>query len=619
MQVQVAGAVMAAAAAACVGIAAAAAAALQRMSRSRVFTSGSKMMMHSETTEPRSGVQCTHSLRECDAFYVEIRTREARDNTAVNLVSLVVRALAGAWERKGRRDVALEVAPCNLLSSEKPVTFMSVRMRSVVDDAPVACTGVWLGNVISRVLDSDLCSKSLVNVDVQPLLVRAAVVQRQILACQEHFALEVLGKGPPDPCKKGTAALWRWEPKSAALRIEAVDAHDDDAETPVRVLAIAKVREENAKAKTLASTTTTSDDKESKKDKLDSVLATLSPSAAAAVRRRIAERDGLVVGSAERAKVQAWLDHVARLPSSTSSDKAAAAQVDMSTKLQEAAEKLDAVVHGLEDAKAAVLQIVGQTLRAPDAPVRALGLCGPPGCGKTSLAVRGIGVALNDRPVRVIGLGGAKDSSVLLGHDYTYSGSRPGRVVDAVCSAGVSNCIIVFDELDKLSDSAQGKEVASVLMSIVDPAQNKAFEDTYLLGVPIDLSRVVFVFTFNDASLIDPILLDRLHIVHVKELSAAEKKKVVRERMLPSIAESLGLKNATMDDDCVVQLLSRLDGGSLRGAEKALERALLNANIRTIREKHVFDGATPLRIESVDLPPNPSASAPRNAFNSMYA
>jgi ATP-dependent Lon protease len=288
----------------------------------------------------------------------------------------------------------------------------------------------------------------------------------------------------------------------------------------------------------------------------------------------------------------------------------------MSADLENAAKKLDKVVHGLEDAKSAVLQIVGQVIRAPDAPVRALGLCGPPGCGKTSLAVRGIGAALKDRPVRVIGLGGAKDSSVLLGHDFTYSGSRPGRVIDAVCSAGVSDCVLVFDELDKLSDTASGKEVASVLMSIVDPTQNKAFEDTYLIGVPIDLSRVVCVFTFNDISLVDPILLDRLHIVHVHELSVAEKKKVVQSRMLPEIAKSLGVDNVTIDDECVTLLLQNLKGGSFRGAEKALEHAILSANVRTIREKRSVDGSNPMKIEHDDLPKHPTS---KDFISTMYA
>jgi hypothetical protein len=576
-----------------------------------------KLIAERDYAEPRSGVRCTTS-RESDAFYVEMTGRaksaDLPDADVIKKVDMVVRAIAGAWESRGRRDVSLEVAPSSCAVGGRPTLLMTIRM---ISDAPVSCTGTWVGNVISKVLDTDLCSRSLVNVDVQPLLVRAAVVQRNVLTCQEHWALQSLGKAPAEPCLKGEAALWRWDPKSSAMSIDVVEAHDDDAEAPVRVIGISTVREQkkNAAKDSSSKDSSSSNSSNSNKDpakSLELVLASLSSSAVSAVRRRIAERDALVQGSSERAKVQAWLDHVARLPV----PRKAEGSIDMSADLENAAKKLDKVVHGLEDAKSAVLQIVGQVIRAPDAPVRALGLCGPPGCGKTSLAVRGIGAALKDRPVRVIGLGGAKDSSVLLGHDYTYSGSRPGRVLDAVCSAGVSDCVLVFDELDKLSDTASGKEVASVLMSIVDPTQNKAFEDTYLIGVPIDLSRVVCVFTFNDISLVDPILLDRLHIVHVHELSVAEKKKVVQSRMLPEIAKSLGVDNVTIDDECVTLLLQNLKGGSFRGAEKALEHAILSANVRTIREKRSVDGSNPLKIEHDDLPKH---STSKDFISTMYA
>ena len=218
----------------------------------------------------------------------------------------------------------------------------------------------------------------------------------------------------------------------------------------------------------------------------------------------------------------------------------------------------------------------------------------------------------------MISLGGAKDSSMLLGHEYTYAGSRPGRVFDAVCSSGVDNCVLVFDELDKISSTDAGREVASVLMSIIDPAQNKAFEDSYLLGVPLDLSRIICVFTFNDISRVDPVLLDRMHVVRVKELSFDEKKKVVQSCMLPAITKSLGLENVTIEDDCVTLLLQKLPGGGcgggyMREAEKALERAIISANIRTIRTSN--RPVDHLQIKSEDLPNHTETC---EAFTIMY-
>jgi ATP-dependent Lon protease len=258
---------------------------------------------------------------------------------------------------------------------------------------------------------------------------------------------------------------------------------------------------------------------------------------------------------------------------------------------------------------------------------------GPPGCGKTTFATRAIPLALG-RPVQVVNLGGAKDSAVLLGHNYTYEGSRIGQVVRAFSASGVCDPVLVFDELDKVSDTAQGREIVHVLMSLTDPAQNGAFADTYLSGVPVDLSRALMVFTFNDAAAIDPVLLDRIQVVRVPDASRAEKRDIVRRFVLPKIAEACGLVVDDLAPEALDALVSpaqgassassdmhmHAGGGGLRGIERVLERALLSANVRSIRAKvpaatRIQVGVEDIREAARDADGGRSALA----FPSMYS
>jgi ATP-dependent Lon protease len=194
--------------------------------------------------------------------------------------------------------------------------------------------------------------------------------------------------------------------------------------------------------------------------------------------------------------------------------------------------------------------------------------------------------------------------------------------------------VLVFDELDKVSDTAQGREIVHVLMSLTDPAQNGAFADTYLSGVPVDLSRALMVFTFNDAAAIDPVLLDRIQVVRVPDASRAEKRDIVRRFVLPKIAEACGLVVDDLAPEALDALVSpaqgassasshmhtHAGGGGLRGIERVLERALLSANVRSIRAK--VPAATRIQVGVEDIreaarDADGGRSAP--AFPSMYS
>lgn len=323
-------------------------------------------------------------------------------------------------------------------------------------------------------------------------------------------------------------------------------------------------------------------------------------------------------------KVKKWLEYVGRLPfdrpdtAHTHGDTHGGDGGDhhdwkkKKSELDRARAVLDRVTHGMSSAKAAVLEVVSRLLVAPRSPSRAMLFAGPPGCGKTTFLTRGLGEALR-RPVRFIGMGGARDVSFLLGHGYSYEGARPGRLVEEIISAGTSSPVLVMDEIDKISDTPGGREVMHVLMSLVDPTQNMTFMDNYLSGVPLDLSRMLVVFTCNDTSLVDPVLLDRLRVVRVGEPTREEKHETARDYVLPRVARTFGydssscsllpedeeerrkvvdtLISATMEDDGDDAGSGRCSGGGggMRGIEKMVERVMMKAVMRRIDEDEYED------------------------------
>jgi ATP-dependent Lon protease len=285
--------------------------------------------------------------------------------------------------------------------------------------------------------------------------------------------------------------------------------------------------------------------------------------------------------------------------------------------LNKAAAALDAAAHGMSNVKEVIIEMVCQQMRSPGTRMRALGLHGGPGCGKTTLATRGIAVALG-RPAVVISLGGAHDSSVMMGHDFTYTSSRPGEIVRAIHTAGVMDPVFVFDELDKISNTVKGKDVESILMSLIDPSQNEAFKETYLAEIPLDLSRALFVFTFNDINCINPILLDRMNVLQVPNSSLSEKQQIVTKYMLPKIVKDYGMTNGSISDDALDILTSdKIAGGNgMRGIERALERAIMQANVRAIRAQEAHSS---VKVTCRDFDGLSAASRSDNAYMNMYS
>lgn len=261
----------------------------------------------------------------------------------------------------------------------------------------------------------------------------------------------------------------------------------------------------------------------------------------AAAMKKISSLRYMEPGSGEYYKIKNWVDTFMRIPFSEYKTLPLSITdgVEKCHDFMANAQKiLDEAVYGLNDAKMQIMQMLGQLITNPKAIGSAVAIHGPPGTGKTSLVKEGISKILN-RPFAFIALGGATDSSFLEGHGYTYEGSTWGKIVQILIDSKCMNPVIYFDELDKISDTPKGEEIAGILTHLTDTSQNSQFHDKYFSEIDFDLSKCLFIFSYNDESKINPILKDRMYRIQTKGYNQKQKTAICNNYLLPKIREQV--------------------------------------------------------------------------------
>ncbi|MDA9072259.1 AAA family ATPase [bacterium] len=310
-------------------------------------------------------------------------------------------------------------------------------------------------------------------------------------------------------------------------------------------------------------------------------------------------------GSGEYYKNKNWVDTFMRIPFNNYKSLPITFEdgVDKCHDFMEKSKNsLEKAVYGLNDAKMQIMQMMGQLITNPNAIGNSIAIHGPPGTGKTSLVKEGISQILN-RPFTFIALGGATDSSFLEGHGYTYEGSTWGKIVQILIESKCMNPVIYFDELDKISDTPKGEEIAGILTHLTDTTQNSQFHDKYFTEINFDLSKCLFIFSYNDETKVNPILKDRMYKIKTNGYSAKDKKVIAKKYLLPKIMEQVKFKEEEImiDDEVlghIIETHCNKESG-VRNLKRCLEIIYTKLNLYRLMkpETNLFEENMSLKVE----------------------
>ena len=312
-------------------------------------------------------------------------------------------------------------------------------------------------------------------------------------------------------------------------------------------------------------------------------------------------------GNSEYYKIKSWVDAFIKIPFNKYNNLPItfADGIDQCHDFMENAKNtLDKVVYGLDDAKIQIMQLIGLWLVNPNAVGSAIAIKGPPGTGKTTLIKEGISKILG-RPFALIALGGCGDSGFLDGHDYTFEGSKYGKIVDILIQAGSMNPIILFDELDKISDSPKGEEITGVLTHLTDTTQNSAFTDKYLSEISLDLSKALYIFSYNDESRVNNILKDRMYKIETKGYKTKEKLIFCKDYLLPKIWDQAKFEasDIVFSDDIIEYIINDFTEkeSGVRNLKRCLEIIYTKLNLYRLMkpDKNLFESSLNLKEKVV--------------------
>lgn len=311
-------------------------------------------------------------------------------------------------------------------------------------------------------------------------------------------------------------------------------------------------------------------------------------------------------------KIAAWAESLSMVPFNVYREmniKLEDGRDTINAYLKNVFSQLNNSIYGHTDTKVQILEYITQYITNPKSRGKCLAIQGPPGNGKTTLVRNGIARALN-RPFTQISLGGMGDVNVLNGHDFTYVGSQCGRIIQCIKEAGVMNPVIFFDELDKVSNSSKGADIYNFLCHLTDFSQNMGYHDNYFSGIDFDLSKCIFIFSFNDIHQINPILLDRLNVIHTKGFNVDDKIQIAKSFLIPQIIQDIGInqEHIIFDDEIVIREIintySKHEEG-VRTLRRTIETIISRLNILQFTMSNEQDSEKinlPYNLDKIEFP-----------------
>ena len=303
-------------------------------------------------------------------------------------------------------------------------------------------------------------------------------------------------------------------------------------------------------------------------------------------------------GSAEGAVIRGYLDVCLEMPWNTYTKERVS--VDAARKV------LEKDHYGLEKVKERILETIAVRQMNPEGKGQIICLVGPPGVGKTSIAIS-VAKALNRKLAR-LSLGGVRDEADIRGHRKTYIGSMPGRIIEAISRSGSMNPLLLLDEIDKMGNDYRG-DPAAALLEVLDSEQNHSFRD-HFLEIPVDLSKVMFITTANTTETIPRPLLDRMELIQISSYTDEEKVQIARRHLLPKQMEEHGLKKGSIriSDDAlraVIRDYTRESG--VRLLERRLAAICRKADMRMlsygVKRMTVTENDLPKLLDCQPYPP----------------
>lgn len=291
--------------------------------------------------------------------------------------------------------------------------------------------------------------------------------------------------------------------------------------------------------------------------------------------------------SDEYFKIIEWIDHVLRLPVDV---KTKFSDVAIETRLQKFWTSINNRVYGLISVKEKLLETLCAMLLNKKSFGKIITLVGAPGVGKTSI-VMALADAM-DLPFNQISLSSINDASVLVGHSSTYIGSKPGVFIELLKKNERCDFLVLLDEIDKIPMNEEGKNISSKLLNILDPIQNRRFNDSYMPEIDADLSNIIFIATANDSDHIPSALKDRLNIIDIGGYTIDDKVKIAMNHIIPRTIETLKFpeKFVSFNENILRYLVEKLTATpGVRNLEKAIQQLMERLALITNIDKTDID------------------------------